>query len=38
MCDGRKYIIITPVIPITNMVVSKEFYCMFLKSPFTLAG
>lgn len=38
MWDGRKYILIATVIQITNMVVSKEFYCVFVKSSFTLVG
>lgn len=38
MWDRRKYILIATVIQITNVVVSKKFYCVSPKSPFTLVS
>ena len=38
MWDGTKYILITTVIHITNVIVSKDFYCVFPKTSFTLVS
>lgn len=38
MWDGRKYSLITTVMEITDVVVSKGFYCLFSGRSFTLVS